>query len=39
MPASLRVRGVVPGFLEDLDEDLEPEEVEIDLEQIAEIEF
>ena len=36
---SLCDRGVTAGFLEDLDDDLEPEEVEIDLEQIAEIEF
>ncbi len=36
---SLCDRGVTPGFLEDLDDDLEPDEVEIDLEQIAEIEF
>ena len=36
---SLCDRGVVPGFLEDLADDLEPDEVEIDLEQIAEIEF
>jgi hypothetical protein len=36
---SLCDRGVTPGFLEDLDDDLEFEEAEIDLEQIAEIEF
>jgi CRISPR/Cas system-associated exonuclease Cas4 (RecB family) len=36
---SLCERGVKAGFLKDLDEDLEPHELEIDLEQIAEIEF
>jgi hypothetical protein len=36
---SLCDRGVKAGFLEDLDQDLEPAELEIDLEQIAEIEF
>ncbi len=36
---SLCERGVTPGFLGDLVDDLEPEQVEIDLEQIAEIEF
>jgi hypothetical protein len=36
---SLCERGVRAGFLEDLDEDLEPGEIEIDLEQIAEVEF
>ncbi|MGD2205357.1 MAG: PD-(D/E)XK nuclease family protein [Anaerolineae bacterium] len=36
---SLCERDVKPGFLTDLDEDLEPAELEIDLEQVAEIEF
>lgn len=36
---SLCERGVKPGFFQDLDEDLEPLPLEIDLEQIAEIEF
>jgi CRISPR/Cas system-associated exonuclease Cas4 (RecB family) len=36
---SLCERGVQPGFLSDLDEDLEQLELEIDLEQVAEIEF
>ncbi len=36
---SLCERGVKPGFLADLDEDLELPELEIDLEQVAEIEF
>ena len=36
---SLCQRGVRPGFLADLEDDIEPEEIEIDLEQIAEIEF
>lgn len=36
---SLCDRRVVPGFVEDLDDDLELDEVAIDLEQIAEIEF
>lgn len=36
---SLCDRGVKPGFLEDLDEDLALEDLEVDLEQIAEIEF
>jgi CRISPR/Cas system-associated exonuclease Cas4 (RecB family) len=36
---SLCDRGVKAGFLVDLERDLEPEEIEIDLEQIAEIEF
>ena len=36
---SLCDRGVTPGFLEELEDDLEPVELEIDLEQIAEIEF
>jgi CRISPR/Cas system-associated exonuclease Cas4 (RecB family) len=36
---SLCERGVKPGFLADLDEDLELPEIEIDLEQVAEIEF
>jgi CRISPR/Cas system-associated exonuclease Cas4 (RecB family) len=36
---SLCERGVKPGFLADLEDDLEPEEPEIDLEQIAEIAF
>jgi hypothetical protein len=36
---SLCERDVRPGFLEDLDDDLEQEEVDIDLEQVAEIEF
>jgi hypothetical protein len=36
---SLCERNVRPGFLNDLYDDVEPSEVEIDLEQIAEIEF
>jgi hypothetical protein len=36
---SLCERGVKAGFLNDLGEDLEPDELEIDLEQVAEIEF
>lgn len=36
---SLCERGVKPGFLVDLDEDLDLPELEIDLEQVAEIEF
>ena len=36
---SLCDRGVQAGFLENLDFDLEPDEPDIDLEQIAEIEF
>lgn len=36
---SLCEREVKPGFLEDLEEDLDAPELEIDLEQIAEIEF
>lgn len=36
---SLCERGVQAGFLADLDEDEEPVDLEIDLEQIAEIEF
>jgi CRISPR/Cas system-associated exonuclease Cas4 (RecB family) len=32
-------RDVRPGFLEDLEDDLEPGEIEIDLEQIAEVAF
>jgi CRISPR/Cas system-associated exonuclease Cas4 (RecB family) len=36
---SLCERGVKAGLLEELQEELEPEEPEIDLEQIAEIEF
>jgi hypothetical protein len=36
---SLCERDVKAGFLEDLEEDLEPGELEIDLEQIAEVEF
>lgn len=36
---SLCERDVGPGFLEELDEDLELEELTIDLEQVAEIEF
>jgi CRISPR/Cas system-associated exonuclease Cas4 (RecB family) len=36
---SLCERGVKPGFLGEFEEDLEPEEVEIDLEQVAEVEF
>jgi hypothetical protein len=36
---SLCERDVVPGFLEELDEDLELAEISIDLEQVAEIEF
>lgn len=36
---SLCDRGVKAGFLDDLEEDLEPDEIEIDLEQITEIEF
>jgi CRISPR/Cas system-associated exonuclease Cas4 (RecB family) len=36
---SLCDRGVKPGFLEELEEDLEPPEFDIELEQIAEIEF
>jgi hypothetical protein len=36
---SLCERGVKAGFLEELDEDLESPELEIDLEQVAEIEF
>lgn len=36
---SLCERGVKAGFLGDLEEDVEPGELEIDLEQVAEIEF
>jgi CRISPR/Cas system-associated exonuclease Cas4 (RecB family) len=36
---SLCERGVKAGFLADLDEDVEPADLEIDLEQIAEVEF
>ncbi len=36
---SLCERGVKAGFLADLEEDLEPTEIEIDLEQVVEIEF
>jgi hypothetical protein len=36
---SLCDRGVKPGFLDDLDDDLEPIGFEIDLEQVAEVEF
>lgn len=36
---SLCERDVKAGFFEDLDQDLEPDEIEIDLEQIAEIAF
>lgn len=36
---SLCERGVRAGFLEDLEDDLEVPEVEIDLEQVAEVEF
>jgi hypothetical protein len=36
---SLCDRGVKPGFVEELEEDLEPDMFEIELEQIAEIEF
>jgi CRISPR/Cas system-associated exonuclease Cas4 (RecB family) len=36
---SLCERGVKAGFLGDLDEDLEPVALEIDLEQVAEVEF
>ncbi|MGD8791420.1 MAG: PD-(D/E)XK nuclease family protein [Anaerolineae bacterium] len=36
---SLCERGVRAGFLEDLEEDVEPAEIEINLEQIAEVEF
>jgi CRISPR/Cas system-associated exonuclease Cas4 (RecB family) len=36
---SLCERGVKPGFLGEFEDDLEPDEVEIDLEQVAEIEF
>ncbi len=36
---SLCVRGVKAGFLADLDEELESSEIEIDLEQVAEVEF
>ena len=36
---SLCERGVRPGFFEDLDVDVEPAPLEIDLEQIAEIEY
>jgi hypothetical protein len=36
---SLCERGVRAGFLEDLEEDVEPAEIEIDLEQIVEVEF
>ena len=36
---SLCERDVRPGFLHDLEDDLEPDTVEIDLEQVAEIEF
>jgi hypothetical protein len=36
---SLCERGVKAGFLDDLDKDLELNEPDIDLEQIAEIEF
>jgi hypothetical protein len=36
---SLCERGVEPGFLNELDDDLEPDEPEIDLEQIAELAF
>jgi hypothetical protein len=32
-------REVRPGFLEELEDDLEPDEIEIDLEQIAEVAF
>jgi len=36
---SLCERDVRPAFLQDLEDDLEPDAVEIDLEQVAEIEF
>lgn len=36
---SLCERGVKPGFLDDLDDDIEALDIEIDLEQIAEVEF
>ena len=36
---SLCERDVKPGFLEDLDEDIEPATLELDLEQVAEVEF
>jgi hypothetical protein len=36
---SLCERGVEPGYLANLDEDLETDDPEIDLEQIAEIDF
>ena len=36
---SLCERGVEAGFLADLKDDLEMDDLEIDLEQIAEIEF
>ncbi len=36
---SLCERGVTPGFFQDLEDDIEPTPLEIDLEQIAEIEF
>jgi hypothetical protein len=36
---SLCERGVKAGFLDDLEEDVEPPQLEIDLEQVAEIEF
>jgi CRISPR/Cas system-associated exonuclease Cas4 (RecB family) len=36
---SLCERGVKPGFLDDLDDDIEPTGFEIDLEQVAEVEF
>jgi hypothetical protein len=36
---SLCERGVAPGFFGDLEDDLEPQPLAIDLEQIAEIEF
>ncbi len=36
---SLCERGAEPGFLDDLDDDIEPTGVEVDLEQVAEVEF
>ncbi|HSR35454.1 MAG TPA: PD-(D/E)XK nuclease family protein [Anaerolineae bacterium] len=36
---SLCERGVKPGFLEDLEDDIEPPDITIDLEQIAEVQF
>ena len=36
---SLCDRGIKPGFLDDLDDDIEPTGFEIDLEQVGEVEF